>query len=220
MMDLDYIALHDVVHRYASGELTEDELGQFELYYLENPDILDQVELDRSLKRGLQAHSMSLATSVQDQPQQSSLLSTLLSWFQIPQVVLGNLALVGLLFLTTVYQWQGQSAATAVATGPIISAQRLWVGTVRGAQPPLVSRSAKSGKLLLDIDVAASGQLNLQIVNNSGNTVVSLSALNATESGLVILTDMALFTPGDYQLLVMDSQGIPVVDRTLHFQAY
>ena len=52
-MDEAYIREQHVVERYLQGKLAGDELATFEIYMLDHPEILDEVEYERGLQEAL-----------------------------------------------------------------------------------------------------------------------------------------------------------------------
>ena len=86
-MDIDrkYIDEHDMIPRYARDELAGEELEAFEVYFLEHPEILDEIEVERSLRRGLSGASDALRAPASA----GGLLGTLTRWFQQPALAGG-----------------------------------------------------------------------------------------------------------------------------------
>jgi len=52
-MDRNYIDQHHVVARYLADQLTDEELSAFEIYLVEHPDVVEQLEDTARLKVGL-----------------------------------------------------------------------------------------------------------------------------------------------------------------------
>lgn len=53
-MNREYIESNDVVARYIRNQLAEDELNLFEVYLLDNPDILDEVRIEERVHKEFQ----------------------------------------------------------------------------------------------------------------------------------------------------------------------
>ncbi len=47
-MDREYIQEFDVVHRYVHGKLTAEEMAEFEVYLMEHPELLEEVQIDQA----------------------------------------------------------------------------------------------------------------------------------------------------------------------------
>lgn len=52
-MDRDYIDRHDVTHRYVHGGLSAEEMAEFEVFLMDHPDVLEQVQLEQVMRTGL-----------------------------------------------------------------------------------------------------------------------------------------------------------------------
>jgi hypothetical protein len=50
-IDRTYIDEHDIAQRYLHGGLTPEESEEFEVYILENPEILEELELSEAMKK-------------------------------------------------------------------------------------------------------------------------------------------------------------------------
>lgn len=55
-MNIKYIKEHQIVERYLQRRLSEEELEEFELSFLENPEILKELNRVRSLREALREH--------------------------------------------------------------------------------------------------------------------------------------------------------------------
>ena len=54
-MDRQYIDDHQIVERYLQGRLAADERERFEQYYLEHPEMVDELERTEALIAGLRS---------------------------------------------------------------------------------------------------------------------------------------------------------------------
>ena len=82
----EYIKQHNLVTRYIRGQLTPEEAAEFESYFIDKPDLLEQIELETVLYEQI--------PKVEIQPQEKNDLS--LNW-------LGKLT-----------AWMGQSTANTL----------------------------------------------------------------------------------------------------------
>ncbi len=53
IMDRNYIAKHNIIERYLMNKLTPDERDEFEQFYINDPETLDELETTRRLLKGL-----------------------------------------------------------------------------------------------------------------------------------------------------------------------
>ena len=58
-MNHSYIEKNDIVQRYIHGNLSAEELAEFEKYMLLNPDVMEDIELAHTFKRGLELSQVS-----------------------------------------------------------------------------------------------------------------------------------------------------------------
>ena len=54
-MDKDYIEEQDIAGKYLRGELTAEEIESFELVFMEDPGLLQRLELDAAFYRHARA---------------------------------------------------------------------------------------------------------------------------------------------------------------------
>ena len=52
-MDRDFIDKHDIAQRYLHGRLTPEEAEEFEVYLMDNPEMVEELEIDGLLKSRL-----------------------------------------------------------------------------------------------------------------------------------------------------------------------
>ena len=82
-MDKKYIEQHSIDIKYLRNQLTPEENEEFEVYLLEHPDMLEQLELDNALMKAMPEVSIK---------QQSTSGSSLLSWISLKSFASGALA--------------------------------------------------------------------------------------------------------------------------------
>ena len=206
-MDTEYIKTHDVLNRYVLGQLDEKELVEFELYYLEHPEVLQEVELIRALKAGLQSNLDEQGTASEPGTDKGSLIQTIASWFEYPIVLTGNFALIALLATTLLISGEPDTPLGYSAT-------RAWVGDVRGERAPL-EIELNAASLVLDIDVAAPGTYSVTLLDSTGQPVTRIRAVESSADAVMVVFDASRLPPGTYQLTVSDPDNSAVVQRDL-----
>lgn len=55
-MDSNYIEKHDVIRRYNQHKLSDEELDSFEIYILDNPDIISVIEQEQAIFEAFKEH--------------------------------------------------------------------------------------------------------------------------------------------------------------------
>lgn len=209
-MHVDYISEHNVVERYVLGQLSEQEQIEFELSFLENPAILDEVERCRALQRGLRQHQAELQAAVADS--KPSLVERLAGYFQSPLVLASNFAAIAALLVLV--------SLPPSATAPdAFTAEAVWLGAVRGADPapappPLMVRSSN---IVLDIDVGGDGEYLVELVDKDGQAQRSVRAAPVAPGSLLVVMRTADLAPGHYTLMVQSTAGEVEVSRQFHF---
>ena len=207
-MDLEYISSHSVVDRYLLGQLSEQEQVEFELYFLENPEILDEVEVARSLKRGLTGKQELLGSFQAGAPSDGKLspLEIVRGWFQSPAVLAGNFAVIATLLALVVLPGQEPPLSAFTAT-------RVWIGELRGDDAP-VHIEILAASLVLDIDVDGTGTYRVSLLDANGQRVRDVEQVAAADALLVVLSTADL-AGGRYTLQVADPQNHLAVEREL-----
>jgi hypothetical protein len=208
-MNLEYINNHSVIDRYILNQLSEQEQVEFELYFMEHPEVLDEVEMARSLKRGLTEHQEALgepatAAPGEDKP---SLLQVLGGWFQLPTVLAGNFAVIAVLLVLVLLPGEEPPPSA-------FSADRAWIGQVRGDDPTL-NIELNSGSLVLDIDVDGAGPFRVSLLDARGEQVRNIEQVPAFADALLVVLKTDDMLSGGYTLRVTDPQGDTVIQRKL-----
>ena len=210
-MDKDYIEAHDVIDRYVLGHLSEEELVGFELYYLEHPEVLEEIELTRALRGGLAANGAALAAATSrpaagDQ-QGHGLLDAIADWFRNPAVLAGNFAVIAGLAVMVLQQGDNPAALG-------FSADRVWIGDVRGERAPL-EIEVRSASLVLDIDVAVPGNYSVTLMDDAGQPLTRIPSVEASSDAILVVFDASRIDAGRYRINVDDPDNKTVLDREL-----
>ncbi len=207
-MDKEYLEKHDIVNRYVLDQLTEKEQVEFELYFMSNPDIIDDIEIARALKEGLTSRQDELEISrISSSQSHLKLFQIVGNWFQIPAVQLGNFALlaalVGIVTITP------RPEDTDVSAG-----SRVWIGEIRGSSQ-VQEIEINTPSLVFDIDVERSGTYEVRIVDAQGNPISKISGIESKSDALLIVYDSRIFRGSALTLVVSAANGDVVVQREL-----
>lgn len=207
-MDLEYINENAVIDRYVLGQLTEQEQVEFELYFLENPEVLDEIDMARALKEGLSIEQQYLrSVPTPETASTTSPIDTVVGWFKLPAVLTVNFAVMAALVVTILLR--GEPSA------PVgYSAERVWVGEVRGESAP-IQIDVRSASLVLDIDVEGAGNYEVSLQNSEGENVAYIPQITSQADALLVVIDTRKLSAGNYILRVIAPSGEAEVSRTL-----
>ncbi len=210
MIDRARGADQQLAERYLAGQLSPDETREFEEAMLERPELLEQVELARTVKLGLRTlrERGQLESLVRAKPR------TRQFWFAAAAATL--LAVTGFLLLRE-HQVPVILASSLGELGPLgntrfVSGEYMVVRT-RGQGTLTLSATTAQPVLALRLLLSSSGerQLNRVELLRSG---VQMATLEAVRSGdyLPIYIDTSALESGEYALRVSTIDGAtPVV---------
>ncbi len=188
-MDANFIEEHQFIERYVGGELSEAELNDFEVYMLDNPEVIDSIEAQRILQAARSGEELAAHTK-QQKPKRS--------WQPLAIAAVVMLG-VGVVFI----QQQQPDVSALVATVP----ETLVFGAQRGVEElPAMHVSHQGPPLqLLKIDPGPfPGRLyDLRLAAKNGEVVVELNGLSA-EAGYIEVVFNRLEV-GEYELLLESS---------------
>lgn len=187
-MDKDYIEKFDVIRRYHKNKLTDEELDSFEVYILENPDIINVIEKEKAIHEAFKEHEALL--------KESEASSQSLPWGK-------GLAMAACLFVAVfaVINFQGNQTDYALQPPVILE-------TFRGAGSdaievsglPVVQFQVDMGP----VELLESQLFSAELSSASGNTVYQVSGLPVDGDGWVyyILEDQVDILSGQYEVKV------------------
>lgn len=208
-MDLTYINSRNVIERYVLGQLREQEQVEFELYFLENPEILDEVELVRSLQRSLAAN---LDTNdIQDAKTNSKVklspLASLAELFRNPVVLTGNFAAIIALAMLSFFQLKETPQIG-------FSVKHFWVGELRGDGISMALEGSNTS-VVLDIEVPRPSNYDVSLTDPDANVVLFLKDVESVNDAILVVLDTNTLKKNVYELLVLNQDGATVVKRDL-----
>lgn len=205
-MDADYIKQHDVINRYVLHQLTEEELVAFEMYFLEHPEVLDEVAEVEAMKAGLESHRTALVQQADDRTG-FSLADLIASWFRNPAIQFANFAALAILLSL-------QLSNTEPTTLGGFSAERFWLGEVRGGEDATAVH-IRTASILFDIDVIGTGEFEVTLLDSGDKVVSRVSRLRPEDDVLLVVFNSSLFTDGRYRLNVATADGTTVLQKNL-----
>jgi hypothetical protein len=205
-MDRQYIDDHHIVARYLADRLSPEEREAFEAYYLEHPEILEELEATARFKAGL----LQLQRSGELDRLIRSRHATLKPWFIATAAVIGVIA-IGLALFANLAGSRPILAATPVklANGSALAVTDTYqLFRMRSAQADAVIRlpdtpQAIELQILPEFEGTPSGySVSLARLDGSeARQVARAEGLESNEDGFVqVYVDARRLQPGTYRL--------------------
>ena len=197
-MDKDYIEEQDIAGKYLRGELTAEEIESFELVFMEDPGLLQRLELDSAFYRHARAAHEELKNA-----NKNNRLSSFI------QVAMGMVA--GVLIMTFTPQLTRDDDDLLDRLG---IAQVEYIDQFRGVAPGKVptrsielNSSAENLVIVIDTGDIVNMSYDIVINRNSGNRQVVSSAINVADTSgeLVIYIPVKLISEDVYVLTMYES---------------
>lgn len=203
-----YIEQNDVVQRYLHGKLSADELIEFEKYMLLNPDIIEDIELSKAFKLGLElwAKESKVTPKVP--------VSNRWTWlWPAGGLVTGAFATWLLL---------GPINMPVTPDSLIVSPDIVYIDTVRGAiddsgsqAEVLLDKHSNKQLLIFDVSGFAATQYTLTLADQSGAAIQKWTNITPNEkSELILQTSIQGLEPQHYSLILSDKDQNQVLIRT------
>lgn len=207
-MNQQEIEERSIVDRYVRGELSEEELYEFEEYYFEHPEVLKDIALTEVMREALRAAPRPRpAEAVESWPQR------LLGYISTPRWSLGAttaaVVLAGLLTVETLRGPRvGDSHPSSASVMPIVAEFSLV--RMRGTQgaPPILQIKAP-GAVSIAIDAAGMEPASLKTTLHGPEKDIELPRLIPDPSlGVAtVVMPTQLLAPGSYVLELHDAHG-------------
>ncbi len=197
-MDKDYIEEQDISGKYLRGELTAEEIESFELLFMDDPELLERLELDAAFFR----HAGGAHEEIDNVNKNST-------WLSFIQVAMGMAA--GVLIMTFVPQLTRDDEDLLDTLG---IAQVEYIDELRGVDPGKVptrsielNSSAENLVIVIDTGDILNMSYDIVINRNSGNRQVVSSVINVadTTGELVIYIPVRLISEDVYVLTMYES---------------
>lgn len=152
-MDKTYIDTQQVVDRYVQGKLTDDELDMFEVYMLDHPETVDDVEYAKGMQKAL-ANADDKLLSVEAMPPTAKSYT---SFWLSRNYALAATVLLAVTVTFSAYLFQqvdGLRSDIAKLQQPAPITSEVWFEPVRGIPERVIERR-KDTAFILRIDVSA-----------------------------------------------------------------
>lgn len=182
--------VEDLLQRYRLGQMTDSEAEEFEVYLMDNPEMVETIELDSVF-----AHS--LPHVVMAKPPVEG-FDWRRFWY-IPTVSFAAAALLCVMVLPQIWQPAGSNQHLAVS-------QVVYMDTLRSANQPVqvLPRTAPGQRLAIFIQPQpdAEGPFSAQLQGSEAATPLSLvdSITKMNTGEILLLLDSHNLTPGQYTL--------------------
>ena len=207
MMSEAFIREHDVARRYLQGELTPEEEAEFEAYFLDKPELLEDLELDLMLHIGLQpAKEGGEVVQARRRP-----------WFFRPLLSpLAAAAIVAVLGVPTaivVYtQLLELREQVSVDRSPSADIRLILVDNARSSDPSRAKVSSDDARLgvliLFQLGYPESDSYDVVMVGPDGRAVFSDEAVRLTPNDEILIHfPPGLLQQGRYQLTADGADG-------------
>jgi hypothetical protein len=216
-MDQEYISEHNVIERYLSGRLTDEERAAFEERCLWCSDTLQELEVAERLREGLRDMDTSVDTPADRGP--------LTRWLFSPQwAAAASVMLVVSLATTGWLLTEMQAPDTALATTQVYSIEM----TRGGEAPSTVVRVGPDDRwvvLLVYPELGRHDRYRAELYRRGATPQVwqASDIPPGTAESLALTLPAALLSPGDYRLGVIGlndaAPGDPVGEVTFRVAA-
>jgi len=213
-MNRQYIEDNHIVDRYLLGQLPEGELCEFETYYFEHPEMLEELTVAKAMHKTIAEESNSLLLT--------QAVETKASWFErVFQPKLG-FALSAVMAVGIASLWLENNRLKSVES-VVFPASSLTISQSRGADTEIdavkISQDQSAIAIRLVIGPIGYPEVGLKLKNNSGSLLWqgkskvddSVGAVN-----LVIMTRQ--LTTGEYTLSVFSPTDTPKALSTHKFK--
>lgn len=163
MMDRAYIDANHIVDRYLAGQLSEDESREFECFYLDHPDMLEELHTQQALREAMVSESGLLPPAAKDNSRPFvSLSDRIADWLSPkPLLALSGLLTVG---MATLLVQNAQLRRNDVAE--FASYDTLLLQQVRGAETPVVTHPIDTDQPVIKLHIEL-GPVDAKVVEVS-----------------------------------------------------
>lgn len=187
-MNMKYIEENAIAQKYASGQLTPQETEAFELYLLENPQFVEQLELDAVLAKGMEL----LDRSPKSEPRYRAF------WWFLTGLLSGGAGVFALsLLLVPLFSGVNTVGDTS---------QIAYLETVRGETSNnlvVIENEHKTLILVLDTGKTSQTTFSARLANNGNHIIKSWQPSQSDSDGqAVLLVETELLQNGHYEVAV------------------
>jgi hypothetical protein len=214
-MDRAYIQANDIIRRYLTGTLSEDESRAFESACVSDSTLADELNRDWQFKAGME--------ELESKGELSRFLRQSPRFFETPAFalaasVLGLIGISSALFLAVQFQTTRSEFEVLDARLKVIEAPRVLAETFR----VLPTRSGR-----LDLEIPAQGwigvlvdvgdlggrQVTVEFESADGSRLLSEVALVSEDGTLMLIVDAGDLVPGLYDITLQDQADRSVERR-------
>ncbi len=193
MITKHYVQENDIVMRYLRGELSIAEQSEFEQYYLDDPETLDQLEAASALKLHLPRRTSSGAAR---------------RWFSLPTMVSSAAGL--LLGIVLILPFQN-------TRGPLVqpNIRTIVIDTNRGAESVIhINRRPGEELIVLRLPIVTSEEELTLVLSKNGKKVLETTGLSSDYLGDVLLAvPVDLFAEGSTLLTLRRADGTVLTEE-------
>lgn len=216
-MDREYIDSNGVIDRYILGQLSEREQVEFELYFLEHPAVLDEVEMARALQRGLEENLDQLGRGEANDTATfpPPLLGRLVSWLRSPVGLAMNTAATTVFALMLAFIVLPLDEQQYLMGGSaVFPVQSVWVGGDRAGGDTAVIEFPGVDTTLV-IDVYGEAPFTVLLKDEAGDTVGEYSHEPIVTDSIHVGLNAGALKSGHYNLSIRNASGELVTRRVL-----
>lgn len=206
-MDKAYISEHQLIARYVQGGLAGDELTTFEIYMLEHPEIVDDVEFERGMQDALSKTKNDLIPRPSSKPTATHRMR---GWPSRPLAIAASLALA-ISATFSAYLFQMNSALRGEISSlrnPTVLAGEVWIEPIRGEREWVIE-IRQGAATLLHVDVSAIPAMSYAVTlrGEENNVFWTRSGIRPDEEKTIgiLLTQLSA---GRYQLSIHSDDNV------------
>ena len=208
-MDKAFIREHHVVERYLQGKLEGEELTAFEVYMLDHPEIVDDIEYARGMLEALVAAKEEL---IDDSAPQSRPAGRARFWLSREHALAATVLLgIAVVFSGYLYREIGDlTEEVATLRNPLPIADEVWLEPVRGARQRVIERRQGPALVLrIDVSATAATSYTATISDEQSDFFWSQPRIAPDDQGSIRLL-VAGLPDGEYRLSVSadDDDGV------------
>ncbi len=195
MMTKHYVQENDIVMKYLRGELSIAEQAEFEQYYLDDPETLDQLEAASALQMYLPRRKTPGAGR---------------RWFSLPTMVCSAAGLLlGIALILPFQNTQGPMVQPNIRT--------IVIDTNRGAESVIrIDRRPGEELIVLRLPIATSEADLTLLLSRNGKKVLETTGLTSDYLGDVLLAvPVALFAEGPTLLSLRRGDGSVLTEEQI-----
>ncbi len=205
-MDRAYIDKHHLIDLYAQGRLGSNQLDEFEIYMLEHPEIVDEIEIAKGMQAAIGENTDSLSpdTTSAFSPKGNKRLIFARGYAIAATALLGMSAVYSTMLSIQVEELQ---STVADLREPSLIAEELWFEPVRGEHAPAVRQIAGEATVIhIDVSSADAAHYVVELSNDTSGYRWRQSQVQADDEQLIRLVLPSL-PPGNYSLSVASDSG-------------